>query len=70
MRLQREVAGIEEAHYRAGHVALECLGVCGQKEQTVLPPDSRSTDAPITHVRLNRKRIKSRVDVVTFIGIL
>src|SRR5258708_1427106 len=38
MRLQREVAGVEEANARTGNVAPEGLGAGRQKERIVLAP--------------------------------
>src|SRR5262249_12537670 len=39
MRLEREMAGVEEADDRAANVALEGLGTGRQEERIVLAPD-------------------------------
>ena len=39
MRLQREMAGVEETDVRIRNVALECLGAWRQEERIVLAPD-------------------------------
>src|SRR5258708_40096500 len=38
MRLQREMAGVEEANERTGNIAPESLGAGRQKERIVLAP--------------------------------
>src|SRR5262249_6886063 len=54
MRLQREMAGVEEAHDCAGNVSLECLGTRRQEEGIVLAANREKRGPVLSEVLLER----------------
>lgn len=52
VRLERKVAGINEAHVGVGDIAFECLGAGRQKERIVLAPHCQKRRLVLAEVAL------------------